>query len=299
MILPELTCHRPATLAEALRLLGELGAEAAVVCGGTDVLVDMKERLRAPKHLVSIRRIAPLGEMALDPDGALRIGAAVTANAIAASALVRPEAPALAEAAGTLASYPVRNLATIGGNLISAVPSSDFAPILVALEAEAILEGREGRRAVPLDRFFLGVRRTVRQPHEILTAVRIPAGSLMSAEVRVGACYLKFAYRGASSLAVAGVAARIRLAPYPNSGCLGCRVVLGAVAPTPILVHPAAACRFGNRFNAECLGENARLALEQAQPIDDIRGSAKYRLEIVDALTRRAVETAGKRANRE
>lgn len=296
MLLSEFTHHRPGTLPEAFRLLSDLGPDAAVVCGGTDVLVDMKERLRAPRHLVSLRGIASLGEIAFDPDGALRIGGTATANAIAESALVQREAPSLAEAAGTLASYPVRNLATVGGNLVSAVPSSDFAPILVALEGEAVLAGPGGTRTVPLDRFFFGVRKTARRPDEILTAVRIPAASLCSSPDRIGAHYIKFAYRGASSLTVAGVAARIRLAASPGNACQGCRVVLGAVAPTPLLVQPPSACPFGNCFNSKCLVENARLALDQAKPITDIRGTAAYRREIVDVLTRRAVAEAERRA---
>lgn len=287
MILPDFELASPPTLEEALALLARHGPAATVMAGGTDLLVTLKEGAPAPAVVVSLTRIPELARIHEGAD-ALIVGAAATANAVAASEIVRRRAPALADAARTLASYPVRNRATIGGNLAGAVPSADFPPILIALEASVDLISPRGPRRVALADFFVGARRTVRAPDEILTAVRVPVSRL-----RTGACYLKFGRRGASALAVAGVAARVQL---DGDRCAGCRVVLGAVAPTPLLVRPAGDCPFDRRFNPECMPHNATAAIDQSRPITDVRGSVEYRRHLVERLTRRAVEEAARRA---
>jgi carbon-monoxide dehydrogenase medium subunit len=288
MILPEFDYHRPETIEEACSLLGDLGASARVIAGGTDLLVDLKRGLAQTEHLVTLRGIPELSSIEKDPDGTLRLGPMVTPNEVGYSSIVREAHLALSEAALTMAAYQIRNRATIGGNLVSAVPSADMPPILIAMGARLVLMSPAGRREMPLVDFFEGPRETQLGEAEIVSQIVVPPPP-----ERSGAFYIKHSLRDASALAVVGVAAHVQL---EKNVCKSARIVLGAVAPTPIIAKKASAALAGLSNDEETIAGIAKTAAEEAKPISDLRGSADYRREIVRVLTERAVSVAFERA---
>jgi carbon-monoxide dehydrogenase medium subunit len=288
MILPDFELHRPETLKEACALLKKLGGTARVIAGGTDLLVDLKRGLTGVTHLVSLRRIEELRAIIKDPDGTLRLGPMVTPNEIGASPIVRESHLALSEAALTMAAYQIRNRATLGGNLVSAVPSADLPPTLIAMGAWLLISGDGGRREVALEDFFVGPRETVLGEEEILAQIVVPPP-----KPGTGAFYIKHSLRDASALAVVGVAALLRM---KGDECQDARIVLGAVAPTPLLTERAGAALKGAKPDDDAIAKAARLAAEEARPISDLRGSADYRRTLTEVLADRALHTALDRA---
>lgn len=284
MILPDFEYHRPATVEEACALLTELGPSARVMAGGTDLLVDLKRGVGAASHVVALRGIAELTSIEKDSDGTLRLGPMVTPNEVGASPTVRAAHLPLSEAALTMAAHQIRNRATVGGNLASAVPSADMPPMLIAMGSRLLLASKAGRRQVPLEEFFTGPRETVLVAGEIIAQIIVPPSPSHS-----GARYLKHSLRDASALAVVGVAAWLRM---DGDLCREARVVLGAVAPTPLVARRAGLALVGQRPDAEVITEVAKLASEEARPISDLRGSAEYRRALVRVLAERAVGTA-------
>ena len=165
----------PNSVAECLPLLAARGGEAKLVAGGTDLLPQLKNGLLRPAWVIDLSGVAELRALADDGGGGLRIGAAVTARELELDPRVRARYPALAESGALVGSVKVRNLATVGGNVCNAAPSADMAPPLVALDAEAVIAGPKGRRRVPLAGFFLGVRKTVLAPDDLLVELTVPA----------------------------------------------------------------------------------------------------------------------------
>jgi carbon-monoxide dehydrogenase medium subunit len=281
MIWKEFTYLTPTTLDEAIRLLAEHGREARVLAGGTDLLLRMRTGQWRPRCVVNIKKIPGLVGIGFDPGSGLRLGAMVTAAELVRSEVVQAHYPALAQGAAVMASVQIRNLATVGGNLCNAAPSADLAPPLIALGGSAVIAGPEGQRRVPLDEFFLGPGQTILAPDELLVAITLPFPRPGSAAV-----YLKNSPRQAMDIAVVGVAvAMSRLDERCEDVCL----VLGAVAPTPLRARRAEALLRREEITTERIAEAARTAAQEAQPIDDVRGSAWYRRQMVEVLTRRAL----------
>jgi CO/xanthine dehydrogenase FAD-binding subunit len=269
--------HAPATLPEALAILADFGGAARALAGGTDLLLKLKAERLAPSAVVNIKRVPQLHSRVVNSH--VSLGALTTLSELRASPTIRSRLPALATAAGTMASVQIRNLATLGGNLCNAAPSADLGPILMALEATALIAGPQGERELPLEEFFTGPGQTALLPGELLTAVRImPATGLST--------YLKLAPRACMDIAVVGIG----LALYLEAGiCQRARIVLGAVAPTPLRARRAEEALVGQRLTAELIEHAAQLAGEAAQPIDDVRGTAWYRRRMVVTLTRRGL----------
>jgi carbon-monoxide dehydrogenase medium subunit len=281
MIWKEFAYLTPTTLDEAVRLLAEHGREARVLAGGTDLLLRMRTGQWRPRCVVNIKKVPGLVGIGFDPDSGLHLGAMVTAADLVRSEVVQAHYPALAQGAAVMASVQIRNLATVGGNLCNAAPSADLAPPLIALGGSAVIAGPEGQRRVPLEEFFLGPGQTILAPDELLVAIALPSPRPGSAAV-----YLKNSPRQAMDIAVVGVAvAMTRLDERCEDVCL----VLGAVAPTPLRARRAEALLRGEEISTERIAEAARTATQEAQPIDDVRGSAWYRRQMVEVLTRRAL----------
>ncbi|GMU33129.1 MAG: xanthine dehydrogenase family protein subunit M [Planctomycetia bacterium] len=288
MYLPDFELHEARTITEAADYLARFSPDVRVLAGGTDLLVDLKVGRVKVRHVVSLTRLSEL--RGLREDGpSFQIGALTTPNELATSPIVRERFPALLDVLRDLAAPQIRNMATVGGNLASGVPSADLPPILISLHAAITLQMGTRERCVPLDSFFLGPRRTVMQAGEILTAIRLPYPPGSS-----GSAYARFAMRQANACAIAGVAASLQLGR--DGAVAAARIVLGAVAPTPQLIEPAAASLVGRMVNEDSMEVAATAAMEAASPISDIRGSADYRREIVGVLTRRALALAHRRA---
>jgi len=254
----------PATLEEAAALLAQ-GAQA--LAGGTDLLVEMREHLRAVARVANIKKIPGLAALTYGSEG-LRIGALVTAREIELSEIILQHYGSLAQSARELGSIQVRNRATIVGNLCRASPSADTIPPLVADGARVEIHGRA--RPVPLEDFFTGPGKTVLKAGELVTAIVVPPPAAGTKKV-----YIKHGRRKAMELATVGVA----VTRTPG----GVRIALGAVAPTVIRAR-AAEKLFPDIEKA------AAAAAAECAPISNVRASADYRRQMVRVLTRRALE---------
>jgi len=285
MNLLDIRLYEPQSLEEAVELLERLEG-ARLLAGGTDLLVDIKEGTREAAHLVSLARIGELRGIELR-EGRIRIGPMVTAAEIMESPIIQRHLPCLVDAARVMASPSVRAQATIGGNIASAVPSADLPPGLIAAGASITLFGG-WEREVPLLEFFRGPRETACGPSEILAQVHVPLPP-----PGTGVSYQKMALREANALAVAGVASRLTL---EGRKIKEAAVVLGAVAPTPLLAMKASRSLLGREPSEEFFHKAASLAREEGKPISDIRGSEWYRKELTEILTRRSLAVALRRA---
>jgi carbon-monoxide dehydrogenase medium subunit len=257
----------------AVALLAEHAPSVAILAGGTDLLVDLKSAPRPPQVVLDLSRAPDLKGIELTAEG-LRIGALATFSEIMRSPLVRSRCPVLAKAAHSIGAVQTRNLGTLGGNLVSAVPSMDSGPALMALDALVTLAGPGGRRRHALEDFFVAPRKTRLAPGELLVDIVIPARNLGKP------CeFLKFGLRKGQALALVNVA--VSLPPA--------RIALGAVAPTVMRARQAEAYLEANQINEEARSEAGRIAAGEARPISDFRASAAYRRELVAVLVRRAL----------
>lgn len=280
----------PGSVDECLQILAKRGPDTKVVAGGTDLLPQLKNGVLKPGWVVDLSAVAELRTISDAPDGGLRIGASVTARELELDARVRSRFPALAESAAMVGSVQVRNLATLGGNLCNAAPSADMAPPLLALDAEAVIAGPSGQRRVSMASFFLGVRRTVLGPGELLLEIVVPAQGAHS-----GGNYLRHTPRRELDIAVVGVASQVTLT---GGKCTAARIALAAVAPVPLRATDAEQALVGQPLTPQQIEQAAELASGAARPIDDHRGSIEFRNHLVRVLTRRTLTTALERASR-
>jgi carbon-monoxide dehydrogenase medium subunit len=278
---------RPNSLAEACEAASRLGGEAVFIAGGTELIPDFQRERETARHLISLDRIGELRGIAVQ-NGALRIGALTTVADVAASALVREWLVALADAARAIGSAQIRSVATIGGNFCRAVACADTPPAAIVGEARVRLVGPLGSREIDAGKFFLGPRRTVLTPGEVLVEIVLPEQPSGS-----GSSYQRFSRRKGAALAVAAVAARLTIA---GGRIGGARIALGAVAPVPLQAVRAAAMLEGERPSSALFAQVAAVCAEEALPITDVRGSAEFRRELVGVLARRALDEASARA---
>ena len=274
------------TLRQAIGMLQRHGEQARIVAGSTDFLVRWRAGFWHPDYVVNIQRIPGLSRVTYSARNGLRLGAMVTIQTLEEHPAIRRNYPALAGAASSFAGVQVRNLATVGGNICNASPSGDMLPALLAYGAECRLSGPDGHRQVPLDQLFTGPGRTVLAQDEVLTEVTLPPPP-----TNTGSLYIKHSPRGAMDIATVGVASAVTV-DRPSGECTGARIALGAVAPTPLRARAAEDMLRGRRLDADLLQAAAEEAMSQATPIDDVRGTARYRREMVRVLTRRTLERA-------
>lgn len=268
--------YKPETLKEASELLVKNGQNARLLNGGTDVVVRLREKLEAPETIVDIKGIKELQKLSYDEKEGLFVGACVKLSDMAHNKDVIEKYTLLADAAETVGSGQVRNLATMVGNLCNASPLADTATPVLALDATVVIYGPEGEREVSIHEFFKGVRRTCLNLGEIVTGIKIPVYSDMKG------VFTKNSRRKEVDLStvctsVVKVNDEIRIA-------------MGAVAPTPIRAKKAEEYAKGKELTDEVIAEIAELAVSEAKPIDDVRASREYRLEMVRVMVRRSLE---------
>jgi carbon-monoxide dehydrogenase medium subunit len=286
--LPDIQLHEADTLEAAATLMEHYGPRAEYIAGGTDLLVDLKTARAEADHLISITRIDQAQQLTESSEG-LTIGSLVTVGRLNETPLAGPWA-AIHDATQVMAAPAIRNMATVGGNLASAVPCADLPPILMVLGAGVDLWSPSGVRRIPVGEFFTGPRATVRSHDEILLAIHVP-----TAGTRSGAAYERFALREGNAIAVASAAARIRL---DSAGMIqDAAIAIGAVAPTPLLLQGIPAMLTGRAPEESTWAEAAEVAMAAADPISDIRGSAEFRRELTGVLTARALRLATERTN--
>jgi len=269
----------PGSLSNIVALLQEYGEEAALLAGGTDLLSNIRRLSRSPNIIVDLNRVPALSFIEIKKD-ALHIGAATVLNEIKKSPVVQERAPALAEAIGVLASNPIRNRATIGGNLCNASPAADTAPPLLALDASLTLQGPDSERVVPISEFFVGPGQTIRRPDEVVKEVITPFK-------RGRSTFLKLGRRKGFTLSIASVAA---FGVITDGNFEELRVALGAVAPTPVRCRKVEEALREVAANEENIEKAARLVKDEVSPITDVRASAEYRKEMSYVLTKRALK---------
>jgi 4-hydroxybenzoyl-CoA reductase subunit beta len=324
MRLPKFEHLQPDSLEEALDLLSQYGEDAKVIAGGTDLLVMMKHRLLTPKYLLNLKGIG-LDFIEESQEG-LRIGALTRLTTLIKSPLVQQRFPVLVQAASYVAAPPVRNMATLGGNLClntrcffynqsqfwrQARPlcfktggemchavkggdhcysayQGDLAPVLIALEARVKLASKNGERVIPLLDLYTGQGEEpiAVKPDEILTEVEIPAPT-----ATWGGDYQKLRYRGAMDFPLVGAAAVL----HGNGGsCVKAKVVLTAVASAPVVVEEANKLLEGSKLDEEVIAEAAEAAYKVAHPVDNIGSTPLYRRKMVRVMTKRAIANAVK-----
>jgi carbon-monoxide dehydrogenase medium subunit len=262
-------------------------AKVKVLAGGTDLLADLKfaSSSHAPDVVVDISRADELRHISMTERG-LSIGALVTHTQIMRSPVIRELFPALVDAAHTIGAVQTRNLGTLGGNLVTAVPSVDSGPTLVALDAQVTLLGPAGSRTMALAEFFVGPRKTALEPDELLVDILVPKENLGKPT-----CFLKFGLRKGQALALVNVAASIWV-DWDRHTFAAPRIALGAVAPKVIHAATAETYLEGRGIDPVAMAEAGRLAVGDAKPISDFRASAEYRRDLIAVLTQRALEGA-------
>ena len=278
----------PRSLDQAIVLLVGAKGDARVLAGGTDLLVQMKTDILAPDLIVDIKGIAELREIK-EEGGGFRIGAAVTGAELKEHARLKAVFPGVVEAANLIGSTQIQGRASMGGNLCNGSPAADSVPALIVVGAKASVVGPGGRRDIPVEDVMVGPRKLSLVKGEIVASFLLPAKP-----GRTGDAYLRFIPRTEMDIAVVGCG--ICLTLDAAGTCTAARVSLGAVAPRPLLVAPAAAALVGTKVDAAALEKLDAAARAACQPIDDKRGTKEYRVKVAGVLARRAAQIAVERA---
>lgn len=268
-MLPTFKYLAPTTRPELLGMLAEYGSNAKILAGGTDLLVNIRNGLSRPRYVINIKRVDGFSGITWSEREGLVIRPTVTINEILSDERIRRDFPLLAICAHDLASYQVRNRATVIGNVVNASPCSDMAPALLCLDARAVISSKRGERQVPFRDFFTGVKKTVLAPDEILERILVPQES---AKARGG--YHKLKRINGHDLGIVGVA----LSKLKGTMRLG----VSSAAPTPVLVGD-----FKEGASAETVGAAAAKAIN---PISDVRCTKEYREYMVQVFIRRLLE---------
>jgi carbon-monoxide dehydrogenase medium subunit len=272
---------QPQSVHDALELLARYGDKARIVAGGTDVLVELQRGVKPARVLIDICGLRDLRYVRRGEEF-IALGGLATHNDVLASPLCRDLALPLVQACAEVGAPQIRTRATIAGNIATASPANDTIVALFALGAEVVLASVRGERCVDVEQFFTGFRSTVLQPDELIREIRVRP--LQSSERGV---FLKLGLRRAQAISVISVAVAAKL---DGATAQEARIALGCVAPVVIRAPRAEAALCGARLDAASIELCARTASEEITPIDDVRGSAAYRLTTVDALVRRALE---------
>jgi carbon-monoxide dehydrogenase medium subunit len=271
-----------ATVGEVIEALTRFGDSARVIAGGTDLILELERKARRDVSiLIDISRVPALDRIWVDEADVCHLGPMVTHNHCVASKTIQERALPLAQAAWEVGAPQIRNRGTIAGNLITASPANDTITPLVALGAQVTLLSTAGERVVPLAAFYTGVRQTVMRPDEMLVDIAFP---LLSAHRR--GIFLKLGLRRSQAIAVVNVAVVLT---FDRDTVVDAAIALGAVAPTIVRAREAEAYLSGRKLEEDTIAQAAQLAISASSPIDDIRGSAAYRREMVAALTARGL----------
>jgi len=282
----------PTTLPEATALLARHNGAARVLAGGTDLIAQLRERLRTAQLVVDVKRIPELMELHYDANG-LRLGAATPCYRIYEHAEIAKAYSALADAARIIGGWQIQSRASVGGNLCNASPAGDTIAALLALQAVCVVAGPSGTRKVPAGEFCVAPGKNILQPGELLVSIEFPPPSPQG-----GSAYERFIPRNEMDIAVAGVASWVGL--DPTGGTIERAAIgLAAIAPTPQIADQAGVWLSGRPATEATFAQAGELAKEVASPIGDMRGTAEFRVNLVGVLTRRTLARAVARARGE
>jgi carbon-monoxide dehydrogenase medium subunit len=275
--------HEPTTLKKVFSLMEKYGDEARVIAGGTSLIIMMRQRLLTPKVVISLARIPKFEKITYNAKDGLRIGAGARHRDIELSAAVQKHYPLLQETFRKVAQPRIRNMGTVGGNLAGGDPLTDPGASLIALDAEVTLSSSKGQRRLPLDEFFIDYYQTALEPGELLTEIHVPPPQ------RPGWCHIKFTPRSIEDFATVGVAITLQAR---NGTCEDVRLGLNSVASTIVRAKKAEAVLRGKSIDDATVQKMGEVAATECDPMDDNRGSAEYKREMVKVLVRRAAAEA-------
>ncbi len=281
----------PQTIDQAVALFRQHGDNARALAGGTDLLVQMRDGRSRNGFVIDVKKIPQLTAIDWDPVKGLTLGAAAPCYRITADANVQQHYPGLVDVASMIGGTPIQGRASVGGNLCNASPSADSIPILIAYGGIAHIVGPGGVRHLPVEEFCSAPGRNALGADEFLASIHLPPPAPNS-----GARYLRFIPRNEMDIAVVGAGVQVTL---DGEKFASARIALAAVAPTPLLVAAAGEALAAQPVSADSIAQAAEAAKQAAQPIDDMRGTAKYRKHLCAVMTRRALEDAVRRARGE
>ena len=279
---------RAASVEEASRLLLEGGAGARVLAGGTDVIVQARERTRDIDLFVDVKHIPEVMALSYDAADGLTIGAATPCYEIYGNETVRDLYPSLVDSTSLIGGTAIQGRASLGGNLCNSSPAADGIPTLIVLEATVEIAGPNGRRSVAVEDFCTAPGRNVLDAGEFVVSLNFPVPAAGS-----GARFLRFIPRNEMDIAVTNAATQLRI---ENGSVAWARVAIGAVAPTPLLVADAAAALVGQPLSDDTIAAAAAASRAATNPIDDMRGSIRQRVHLAGVLTERTIRQAAERA---
>jgi CO/xanthine dehydrogenase FAD-binding subunit len=281
---------KPKNLNDLLYNMKETEGRGEVIAGGTNLIPQMKEKIKSPEFLIDVCDLQELSQIK-EENGIISIGAGTTIADIASSDIIKRKGQILASAARQLGNPLVRNRATIGGNLADASPAADTAPALLALEAFLYLESEAGgKREVPLDQFFTDPNQTVMKENEVITRI-----CFKEPECPLNGGYIKLGLRNAMAISVVSVAVMLDV---EEGICRKARIALGSVAPKPVRAYGVEKMLEGKELILEVIEASAHAVKEDISPISDIRASAEYRQHTASVLLKRAILEARDRGNK-
>ncbi|MBI2087253.1 MAG: xanthine dehydrogenase family protein subunit M [Deltaproteobacteria bacterium] len=279
----------PKSLEEACALLNEHGDDARLIAGGTALIIMMRQRLLNPRVVISLTSIPNFDYITFDAKDGLRLGAGARHRDIELAKPVHEHYPLLHETFRKVAQPRIRNMGTIGGNLVQGDPLTDPGASLIALDAEVTLKNAGGQRVIPVEKFFVDYYQTDLQPGEILTEIHVPPSP-----PGLAWAHIKFLPRSLEDFATVGVALTMRLG---GDRCEDIRLAFNSVAPIIMRAKRAEEVLRGQKIDDDRVGKMAEVASTEVDPMDDNRGSAEYKRELVRVLVRRAVNQALDRAS--
>ena len=280
----------PKSAEEVIALLANKNGDARILCGGTDLLVQLREGRRKTGLVIDIKHIPELTQIIFDPQNGLRIGAAASCHEICSDPNVIKYYPGLVDGIHLIGGVQIQSRASVGGNLCNASPAADAIPALIVHEAMCNITGPNGSRVLPVDEFCIAPGKNALRSGELLTSITVP-----TPKEKFGASYLRFIPRNEMDIAVVGAGASVIL-DDEGKRFVSARIALGAVAPTPLLASNAGAFLAGKDITRENIKEAARLAQDIAKPITDLRGTAEHRKHLCAVLVERTLEKAIERA---
>lgn len=276
---------------QAIDLLSQGGTAARVLAGGTDIIIQARERRREVNLFIDIKPIAETQGIQYDADGGLTIGAATPAYIVYGDETVKQLYPALVQAISVIGGIAIQGRASLGGNLCNSGPAADSVPAMIVLQGTASIAGPNGRRSVAIEDFNTGPGRNVLEPGEFVVSLHFPSPAPNS-----GADWERFIPRNEMDIAVVNAASYVR---FEGESVSAARIAIGAVAPTCLLVEEAAQAIIGKPLTEETIQAAGAAAKAAARPIDDMRGTIKQRKHLADVLVQRTLRKAASRAKGE
>lgn len=277
---------KPGTIDEALKLLQQHKGEAKIIAGGTDLMLQMRNKTLSPKYVIDITGISQLKTISPQNGEGLSIGPLTTMSELEESRVINQKFPVLCQAAANLGSVAIRNVATVGGNICNSLPSAETAQALLALGAQVRIVGSgKPDKVIDLEQFFTGAGKNVLQPDELISEILIPAPDAGTRSI-----YFKHVPRGSIDLAIVNLAVVMSADPKTHL-CHDIKIAMGAVGATPIRAKKTETVLKNKTIDDALIEKAAEIAYEEANPrAGSIRGSVKYKKAMIRVLVKRALK---------